>query len=95
MAMTDHDWREIAVHQGVRMRRQQMALQILRCWNSRERRSAAIAAVVHRWIDAGMHGPLPWPDDPAFGRWAARKGFSNVHGHVGDQLLAASPGPLH
>lgn len=46
--MTDLDWREIAVHQGVRMRRQQMALQILRCWNGREKRAAAIAAAVHR-----------------------------------------------
>ncbi len=93
--MTDLDWREIAVHQGVRMRRQQMALQILRCWNSRGKHSAAIAAAVHRWIDAGMLGPLPWPDDPAFGRWAARKGFSNVRGHIGDQGLATSSGTLH
>lgn len=42
-----------------------------------------------------MLGPLPWPDDPAFGRWAARQGFSNVRGHIGDQLLAVPPGTLH
>jgi len=95
MGMTEHDWREIAVHQGVRMRRQQVALQILRCWNSRGSHAAAIAAAVHRWIDAGMAGPVPWPDDPAFGRWAARKGFSNVRGHIGDALPAAPSGTLH
>ncbi len=93
--MTDHDWREIAVHQGVRMRRQQAALQILRCWNGREKGSAAIAAAIHRWIDAGMHGPVPWPDDPAFGRWAARNGFSNVRGHIGDLVLAGPSAALH
>lgn len=93
--MTEHDWREIAVHQGVRMRRQQVALQILRCWNSRGPQAAAIAAAVHRWIDAGMVGPVPWPDDPAFGRWAARKGFSNVRGHIGDPLPAIPSGRLH
>jgi len=46
-----------------------------------------------------MDGPVPWPDDPAFGRWAARRGIGNVGGHVGyvSQFAAASPvtGTMH
>ena len=54
-----------------------------------------MTSVIHRWIDAGMAGPVPWPDDPAFGRWAARQGFSNVRGHIGDHGLAGLSGTLH
>ncbi len=81
--VAERNWCEIAAHQGTRLLRLRLALQILRTWSGGEPRSAAVAAVVHRWIDAGMDGPVPWPDDPAFGRWAARRGIGNVGGHVG------------
>lgn len=84
----EREWRDIAAQQGTRVLQLRLALQILRCWTGPEPHAAAVAAVIHRWIDAGMEGPVPWPDEPAFRHWAARKGLSNVHGSVGYWVFA-------
>ncbi len=86
----ERDWRKIAAHQGTRLLQLRLALQILRTWSGGEPHSAAVAAVIHAWIDAGMEGPVPWPGDPAFSAWAARKGLSNVGGSVGHWMFALS-----
>lgn len=80
----EREWREIAADQGARLLRQRVALFILRAWGGAgDAGSTGVVGVVHRWIDAGMEGPVPWPDDPAFRAWAARQGLSEVAGHVG------------
>jgi len=84
----EREWRDIAALQGTRVLQLRLALQILRCWTGPEPHAAAVAAVIHRWIDAGMEGPVPWPDEPAFSHWAARTGLSNVHGSVGTWVFA-------
>ena len=81
--LPERDWREIAAEQGARILRFRTALLILRAFGaSAHNRSPAVVATVNRWIDAGMSGPVPWPDDPAFRMWAARNGFGNVAGNV-------------
>ena len=93
--LTSHDWREIAANQTVRLLRIYAALQILRAWSDAAH-APAIAAAVHRWIDAGMNGPMPWPDDPAFERWAADHGLGNIGGFVVcGALPARRAGTLH
>lgn len=85
----DREWRDIAAEQGTRLLRARVALCILRAWGgAADSRSAGVVAVVHRWIDAGMEGPVPWPPDPAFRAWAARLGMGEVAGHVGVWHLA-------
>jgi len=86
----ERDWREIAAHQGTRLLQLRLALQILRTWSAVEPHSAAVADVIHRWIDAGTEAPVPWPDDPAFFPWAARKGLSNVGESGGHWMFAPS-----
>lgn len=88
----DRDWREIATEQGTRLLQTRVALHILRAWGGAgEPLSADVIGVVHRWIDGGMVGAVPWPDDPAFRAWAARNGMGEVCGHVG-HWLSVSPG---
>ena len=82
--IAEREWRQIAAEQGTRVLRFRAALLILRAFGaSAPGRSPAVVAVVNRWIDSGMVGPVPWPDDPAFRMWAAENGFGNVGGHVG------------
>lgn len=88
----ERDWREIAAEQGARLLRLRVALHILRAWGGAGvPLSAGVVGVVHRWIDAGMEGPMPWPDDPAFRAWAARQGLGEVAGHIG-HWHSAPPG---
>lgn len=91
MAMdADREWREIAAEQGARVLHLQVALCILRAWGGAgEPRAAGVLGVVHGWIDGGMEGPVPWPEDPAFRAWAARQGLGEVGGHIGPWLSAA------
>jgi len=86
----EHDWHKIAAHLGPRLLQLRLALQTSRIWSGGESHLAAVAAVIHAWIDAGMEGPVPWPGDPAFFPWAARKGLSNVGGSVGHLMSAPS-----
>lgn len=79
----EHDWHRIAANQRARLVQFRVALLILRAWGSvGGEGSSDVTAVIHRWIDSGMEGPVPWPDDTAFGRWAARNGLGQVNGHV-------------
>lgn len=88
--MAEREWRDIATDQGARLLRLRLALQILRSWsNGGASGSAPVARVIHGWIDAGMEGPLPWPDDPGFHAWAAREGLGRVGDHIGHWFSAA------
>jgi hypothetical protein len=47
------------------------------------------AGVMHsmtQWMDAGMEGPVPWPESVFFDTWAASQGLTNIDGHVGYRL---------
>lgn len=93
--LTNRDWRDVAAYQTVRLLQMHAALQILRAWGGGVH-SPAVSAAVHRWINAGMNGPVPWPDDPAFERWAARNGFANSGGFlVCGTVPARRSGKLH
>jgi len=60
-----------------------IALRVLRAWNSGTAGyDALVVWTVNNWIDAGMIGPIPWPDSPFFAEWAAQNGLSNVSGHI-------------
>ncbi len=94
----EHDWRRVAADQRARLVRFRVALLILRAWSGvSDERSSDITAVIYRWIDSGMDGPVPWPDDTAFGRWAARNGLGQVNGHVISHWFTAEPasGTVH
>ena len=93
----DHDWRRVAADQRARLMRFRVALLILRAWGSTgDEKSSDVTAVIQRWIDAGMEGPVPWPDDTVFGRWAARNGLGQVNGHVGQWFYAEpASGTVH
>jgi len=61
-----------------------IALQMLRAWNhGTAGYSADVVHTVHTWIDGGMTGPIPWPDNPFFAEWAVANGYSNISGFVG------------
>ena len=80
----ERDWRAIANEQGDRLLYMLVALHVLRAWgNVTDPRSPGVASAIHRWIDTGMQGPVPWPDDPGFGPWAARNGLRRVGDHIG------------
>lgn len=86
----EHDWRRVAADQRARLMRFRVALLILRAWGSAGEQQGGVTAVIHRWIDGGMEGPVPWPDDTAFGRWAARNGLGRDNGHI-SHWFAAEP----
>ncbi len=78
------NWQEIATLQGYRLLRLQVAVLVLRAWSgSGGLRSAAVTQTLEGWIDGGMNGPVPWPDDAAFAHWAARQGLGQVRGSIG------------
>lgn len=92
----DHDWREIAIDQGHRLLRLRVALHVLRAWGSvAEARSPGVTTTIHRWIDAGMEGPVPWPDDASFAAWAARNGLGRVGDHIGSWFSTPASGVSH
>jgi hypothetical protein len=67
--------------------RMSIALRILRAWNSGTAGfDGQVVLTIHKWIDAGMNGPIPFPDNPFFSEWAQENGFSNVDGFVGFRL---------
>lgn len=87
----ERDWREIATDQGNRLLCLRVALHVLRAWGSvSEVRSPGVTGVIHRWIDAGMEGPVPWPDDAGFGPWAARNGLCRIGDHIGPWFTTPS-----
>lgn len=61
-----------------------IALKILRAWNSGTAGfNAGVVIIINAWFDAGMKGPVPWPESPFFAQWAADNGFSKVGQYVG------------
>lgn len=66
-----------------------IALSILRAWNSgTEGFDGIVVKRVNDWIDAGMQGPIPWPESPFFAEWAEQHGLSNVRGNIGFKFEA-------
>lgn len=80
----ENDWQAIAADQGRRLLRLQVAVHVLRAWGGAgSPQSAAVVNVLGGWIDAGMNGPVPWPDDAAFAHWAAQHGLFRMGGCIG------------
>jgi hypothetical protein len=66
-----------------------IALRLLRAWNNgTDGYDGEVVAILNRWIDGGMQGPIPWPNNPFFREWAEAKGYSNVNGSVGFRFSA-------
>lgn len=64
--------------------RMYIALRVLRAWNSGTAGfSADVVITINGWIDGGMKGPVPWPDNPFFSEWAQAAGFSRVGQYIG------------
>lgn len=64
--------------------RMYIALKMLRAWNSGTAGySADVVVIINAWIDGGMKGPIPWPDNPFFAEWAGKNGLSKVGDYVG------------
>lgn len=59
--------------------RMYIALKMLRAWGG----TRVVDAAVNKWIDAGMQGPIPFPDSAFFAHWAKDNGYSNIDGYVG------------
>lgn len=66
-----------------------IALRMLRAWNNgTEGYCGEVRMIVNDWIDGGMKGPIPWPNNPFFAQWAARVGYENIDGNVGFRFLS-------
>lgn len=65
--------------------RMHIALELLRAWNNGTAGwDGQVVYIIHRWIDGGMQGPIPWPDgNPFFDEWATGNGFSKVGDSIG------------
>ena len=84
VAEPPHDPQQFAGDPSARIGRLCLVIQIVRAWCIGEQRhSEAVTRNVRAWIDGGLRGPLPWPDDPAFDAWAVKQGLLNNQGHVG------------
>jgi len=69
--------------------RMHIALRIMRAWNSGTAGySADVVIAVNDWIDGGMKGPLPWPDNPFFAEWAEQAGYAKIGAYVGFKFQA-------
>lgn len=77
--------REAAAEQGSLIFRLRLALKMCREWAlGDEGYSALTCGYLRDWIDAGMTGPLPWPDDVVTKRWLIQNGYNKTKsGHVG------------
>jgi len=74
--------------------RMHIALRLLRAWNDGTAGySADVVHVVNEWLDGGMKGPIPWPDNPFFAEWAQQNGYCNIGGAVGFRFFARMVGP--
>lgn len=64
--------------------RMYIALKILRAWNNGTAGfHGFVVKIIHDWIDSGMKGPIPWPNDPFFAEWAQENGLSQVGESIG------------
>lgn len=69
--------------------RMRFALPMLRSWSGFPDYDPFVVRAVHRWIDGGMKGPVPFPKSTFFKEWAKRQGWANVDGFVGYRFEAA------
>lgn len=77
------------------IRQLRFALSMLRRFNMAGNFDSSVVMTVREWIDAGMNGPVPWPDSPFFADWAYKQGWENIKGFVGlrRELKAKGPKP--
>lgn len=47
-----------------------------------------VVMIIFDWIDAGMTGPILWPDNPFFAEWAAKNGYSKIDRFIGFKFEA-------
>lgn len=71
--------------------RLRIALQIIREFGMDIGFHEGVMFTVREWIDAGMEGPVPWPESVFFDTWAKSQGMSKVDGAVGYRLTATAP----
>lgn len=82
-------YQSIAAAQGSIIMRLQIALKIIREFGGfGQGFHAGVMLTMAKWMDAGMDGPIPWPESVFFDTWAAAQGMSNVDGFVGYRLTA-------
>jgi len=82
-------YQAVAAEAGSRIMRLRIAMKIVREFGGFG--NGFHAGVMHamtKWMDAGMDGPVPWPESVFFDTWAAAQGMSNVDGFVGYRLTA-------
>jgi hypothetical protein len=85
-------YQSIAAQQGNKIMRLRTALLILREFGGLGHGyHGGVMAVISRWLDGGMDGPILWPDSPFFASWATDQGMSNVDGAVGYRLKFKLP----
>ena len=80
-------YQSIAAKQGSKIMRLRIALKIIREFGGFG--NSFHGGVMHtmtKWMDAGMDGPVPWPESVFFDTWATAQGMSNVDGFVGYRL---------
>jgi len=69
--------------------RMHIALRVLRAWNNGTYGfSADVVITINDWIDGGMKGPVPWPDNPFFAEWAEKVGYAKVGQYIGFRFEA-------
>lgn len=80
-------YQSVAAEQGSKIMRLRVALQIIREFGGfGDGFHAGVCAVMTKWMDDGMDGPVPWPESVFFDTWAANKGMSNIDGFVAYRL---------
>jgi hypothetical protein len=88
-------YQSIAAQQGSKIMRLRIALQIIREFGMDISFHGGVMFTVREWIDAGMEGPVPWPESVFFDTWAKSQGMSKVDGAVGYRLTATMlPGDM-
>lgn len=69
--------------------RMHIALRILHAFNyGTAGFSAVVTGTINDWLQAGMNGPVPWPDSPFFADWAEQNGYSKIGKYVGFKFQA-------
>ena len=80
-------YQAVAAEAGSRIMRLRIAMKIIREFGGFGNGfHAGVMMTMTRWMDAGMDGPVPWPESVFFDTWATAQGMSNVDGFVGYRL---------
>jgi hypothetical protein len=82
-------YQSIASQQGSKIMRLRIALKIIREFGGfGQGFHGGVMATMCEWMDAGMDGPVPWPESVFFDTWAKGQGMSKVDGFVGYRMTA-------